>query len=275
MNIVVRWQDVLDILIVAYIIYRVLLLLKGTRALMLAVGVMIVLSAFYLSRKLELFTLGWILNNFVSSIVLVIVVIFQNEIRHVLFMLGRSPFFRKITYVEETLFYEELVNACTIMGKKKTGALIVVEREMGLDEFMEGGTRIDADVNTELLVSIFQPTSPLHDGAVVIREGRIRAASCVLPLSTRDDIDKDFGTRHRAAIGISEVADAVVLVVSEESGHVSYCHGGDLARKRRPRCAEKGAQRGAPGQGTGRPRPRSAAGKSPLAGRAAEAQVCL
>jgi uncharacterized protein (TIGR00159 family) len=239
MTALIRWQDVLDILIVAYIIYRVLLLIKGTKALQLAVGLMIVLSTFYLSRKLELFTLGWILNNFAASIVLVIVVIFQNEIRHVLFMLGRNPFFRKITYVEETLFYEQLVNACTVMAKKRTGALIVLEREVGLDEFMEGGTAIDADVNTELLVSIFQPTSPLHDGAVIISQGRLRAASCVLPLSTRDDIDRDFGTRHRAAIGITEVADAVVLVVSEESGHVSYCHGGEIARNVGPEALKR------------------------------------
>jgi uncharacterized protein (TIGR00159 family) len=225
-----RWQDVLDILIVAFIIYRVLLLIKGTRALQLVIGLMVVFFAFYLSKKLELFTLGWILNNFVASIVLVIVVIFQNEIRRVLFVLGRSPFFRKITYVEETLFYEELVNACTVMGKKRTGALIVLEREMGLDEFLEGCIKIDADVNTELIVSLFQPTSPLHDGALVIKEGRIKAASCVLPLSTQDGLDKDFGTRHRAAIGITEVADAVSVVVSEESGQISYSHGGNIAR---------------------------------------------
>ncbi|MGD0231269.1 MAG: diadenylate cyclase CdaA [Syntrophorhabdales bacterium] len=236
---IVRWQDVLDILIVAFIIYRVLLLIRGTRALQLVVGLIIVFFAFYLSKKLELFTLGWILNNFVSSILLVIVVIFQNEIRHVLFVLGRSPFFRKITYVEETLFFDELVNACTIMGKKRTGALIVLEREMGLGEFVEGGIVIDADVNTELLVSLFQTTSPLHDGAVVIKEGRIRAASCVLPLSVRDDMDKDFGTRHRAAIGITEVADAVSVVVSEESGQISYCRGGELVRNANPEALKR------------------------------------
>jgi diadenylate cyclase len=249
-----RWQDALDILIVAFIIYRVLLLIKGTRALQLVIGLIMVFFAFYLSKKLELFTLGWILNNFVASIVLVIVVIFQDEIRRVLFVLGRSPFFRKITYVEETLFYDELVNACTVMGKKRTGALIVLEREMGLDEFLEGCVKIDADVNTELIVSLFQPTSPLHDGAVVIKEGRIKAASCVLPLSTQDRLDKDFGTRHRAAIGITEVADAVSVVVSEESGQVSYSHGGNIERnvsgdvlKKALRELLQGEKKGAPG----------------------------
>jgi diadenylate cyclase len=226
----IRWQDILDILIVAFIIYRVLLLIKGTRALELVIGLILIFFVFYVSKRLELFTLGWILNNFVASIVLVIVVIFQNEIRRFLFVLGRSPFFSRITYVEETLFYEELVNACVVMSKKKTGALVVIEREMGLDEFMEGGVRIDADVNTELMVSIFQPTSPLHDGALVIKQGRVKAASCVLPLSTRDNIDKELGTRHRAAMGITEVADDISVVVSEQSGNISYSYGGDIVR---------------------------------------------
>ena len=226
----VRWQDIVDILIVAFIIYRVLLLVRSTRALQLVIGLTVVFFVFYLSKKLDLFTLGWILNNFIGSIALVVVVIFQNEIRRLLFALGRSPFFRNITYVEETLFYEELANACTIMSKRKTGALIVIEREMGLSEFLEAGIKIDADVNTELIVSVFQTTSPLHDGALVIGEGRIRAACCLLPLSTRDDIDKDFGTRHRAAIGITEVTDAVSVAVSEESGQISYAHSGGITR---------------------------------------------
>ncbi len=197
----IRWQDILDVLIVAFIIYRVLLLVRSTRALQLVIGLTVIFFSFYVSKKLELFTLGWILNNFIASIALVVVVIFQNEIRRLLFALGRSPFFRKITYVEETLFYEELANACMVMSKRKTGALIVIEREMGLSEFLEAGIKIEADVNTELIVSVFQTASPLHDGALVIGEGKIRAARCVLPLSTRDDLDKDFGTRHRAALG--------------------------------------------------------------------------
>jgi diadenylate cyclase len=227
---IVRWQDILDIAIVAFIIYRGLLLIKGTRALQLVIGLAVIFFVFYLAKKLDLFTLGWILNNFVASIVLVVVVIFQNEIRRVLFFLGRNPFFRKISYVEETLFYDELVNACAAMSKKRTGALIVIEREMGLGEFLEAGIRIDAEVNAELLISMFQTSSPLHDGSIVIREGRIRAASCVLPLSARDDIDKALGPRHRAAIGITEVTDAVSIVVSEETGHISYSFGGEISR---------------------------------------------
>jgi diadenylate cyclase len=223
-----RWQDILDILVVSFIIYRLFLLIKGTRAIQLVIGLIIIFFVFYLSKKLELFTIGWILGNFVGSIVLVIVLIFQNEIRRVLLALGRNPFFKKITYVDETLFYDELSNACTIMSMRKIGALIVVEREEGLDEFMEIGIRIDADVNTELILSIFQYTSPLHDGAMIIREGKIGAASCILPLTLKDTIDKSLGTRHRAAIGITEVTDAVAVVVSEEKGEISYTHKGEI-----------------------------------------------
>ncbi len=225
-----RWQDLLDVVIVAFIMYRGLLLVKGTRALQVVIGLAVVFFVFYLARRLELYTLGWILNNFVASIALVIVVIFQNEIRRVLFFLGRNPFFGRISYVEETLFYDELANACAALSKKKTGGLIVIEREMGLGEFLEAGVKVDAEVNAELLISMFQTSSPLHDGAIVIREGRIGAASCVLPLSMRDDVDKDFGTRHRAAMGITEVTDAIAVVVSEETGHISYSVGGDIVR---------------------------------------------
>jgi diadenylate cyclase len=225
---ILRWQDILDILVVSFIIYRIFLLIKGTRAIQLVIGFIIVFFVFYLSRKLELFTLSWIFNNFVGSIIVVIVVVFQNEIRRVLLALGRSPFFRRIGYVEETLFYSELSNACVIMGNRKIGALIVVEREIGLEEFMEIGVRFDADVNTELILSIFQGLSPLHDGALIIREGKIRAAGCILPLTMKEGIDKKYGTRHRAAIGITEVTDALAVVVSEESGQISYTYKGEL-----------------------------------------------
>jgi len=226
-----RWQDILDILVVAFIVYKTFLLIKGTRAIQLIVGFIIVLFVFYLAKTLELFTLSWIFNSFVGSIILVIVVIFQSDIRRVLVALGRSPFFKKITYVQETLFYDELMNACTIMGKRGNGALIVVEREVGLEEFMEIGIRLDAEMNTELIVSIFQNVSPLHDGAMIIREGRIRAAGCVLPLTTDENLDKGLGTRHRAAIGITEVTDAFAIVVSEEHGTISYAYKGEFFTK--------------------------------------------
>ncbi len=227
----IRWQDILDIIVVSIIIYRVLLFIKGTRAIQLLVGVIIVLFVFYVSKKLELFTLNWILGNFVGSIIIILVVIFQDDIRRMLLAIGRSPFLRKISYIEETMFYDSIANACNIMGKRKIGALIVIERDVGLEEFMEIGVKLDAKVNTELLLSIFYPGSALHDGATIIREGRIRAAGCILPLTQREDIDKSFGTRHRAAIGISEITDAIAIVVSEENGYISYAFRGEIYKK--------------------------------------------
>jgi len=221
-------KDIVDILIVSFIIYKTFLLIKGTRAIQLILGLVIVIFIFSLAEKIGLFTIGWIFNNFVGSIIFVIVVIFQNDIRRLLIALGRSPFFKKITYVQETLFYDELVNACVVMAKRKTGALIVLEREVGLEEFMEIGVRLDAEVNTELIVSMFQTATPLHDGAMIMREGRIKAAGCVLPLTTNDELDKQFGTRHRAGLGITEVTDAVSIIVSEEKGYVSFAYKGEI-----------------------------------------------
>ncbi len=224
-----RWQDIVDVVIVSFIIYKTFLLIKGTRAIQLILGLIIVMFVFALAKELGLFTIGWIFNSFVGSIIFVIVVIFQDDIRRLLLALGRSPFFKKITYVQETLFYDELSNACVVMAKRKIGALIVIEREVGLEEFMEVGVRFDAEVNTELIISIFQHTAPMHDGAMIIREGRIKAAGCVLPLTSNDEVDKTFGTRHRAGIGITEVTDAVALIVSEERGVVSNAHRGKLS----------------------------------------------
>jgi uncharacterized protein (TIGR00159 family) len=221
-------KDIVDILIVSFIIYKTFLLIKGTRAIQLILGLVIVIFIFSLAEKIGLFTIGWIFNNFVGSIIFVIVVIFQNDIRRLLIALGRSPFFKKITYVQETLFYDELVNACVVMAKRKTGALIVLEREVGLEEFMEIGVRLDAEVNTELIVSMFQTATPLHDGAMIMREGRIKGAGWVLPLTTNDELDKQLGTRHRAGLGITEVTDAVSSIVSEEKGYVSFAYKGEI-----------------------------------------------
>jgi uncharacterized protein (TIGR00159 family) len=183
---------------------------------------------FSLAERFGLFTVGWIFNNFVGSIIFVIVVIFQSDIRRLLLALGRSPFFKKITYVQETLFYDQLVNACVAMSKRKIGALVVIEREVGLEEFMEIGTRLDAEVNAELITSIFQSASPMHDGAMIIREGRIRMAGSLLPLTKSSEVEKSLGTRHRAGMGITEVTDAVTIIVSEEKGAISYAHKGEI-----------------------------------------------
>ncbi|MBA4390841.1 MAG: TIGR00159 family protein [Syntrophus sp. (in: bacteria)] len=223
-----RWQDIVDILIVSFIIYKTFILIKGTRAIQLILGLVIVMFVFSLAEKFGLFTVGWIFNNFVGSIIFVIVVIFQNDIRRLLLALGRSPFFKKITYVQETLFYDQLVNACVAMSKRKIGALVVIEREVGLEEFMEIGTRLDAEVNAELIISIFQSSSPMHDGAMIIREGRVRMAGSLLPLTKSSEVEKSLGTRHRAGMGITEVTDAVAIIVSEEKGAISYAHKGEI-----------------------------------------------
>lgn len=225
---VLRWQDILDIIIITIIIYRVFLFIKGTRAIQLLSGLIVVFFIFYISKRLELFTLSWIFNNFIGSIIIIIVVIFQNDIRRMLLALGKNPFFKGITYVEETLFYDELTKACVVMANRRTGALIVIEREVGLEEFMEIGVKLDAEINAELIISLFQHNSPLHDGAMIIREGRIRAAGCILPLTLKPDLDKMLGTRHRAAIGITEVTDGIAIVVSEERGVISYAYKGEL-----------------------------------------------
>ena len=223
-----RWQDIVDILIVSFIIYKIFLLIKGTRAIQLILGLVIIMFVFSLAERFGLFTVGWIFNNFVGSIIFVIVVIFQSDIRRLLIALGRSPFFKKITYIQETLFYDQLVNACVAMSKRKIGALVVIEREVGLEEFMEIGVRLDAEVNAELITSIFQSASPMHDGAMIIREGRIRMAGSLLPLTKSSEVEKSLGTRHRAGMGITEVTDAVTIIVSEEKGVISYAHKGEI-----------------------------------------------
>lgn len=234
-----RWLDVLDILLIAFVVYKVLLFIRGTRAVQLLFGLLILFFIFFLSKKLELSAVSWILDNFFTYAVLIVVILFQDEIRRMLLALGRSPYLKKISYVEETLFFDEIVNACAILAKNRIGALIVIERRVGLEDFMEIGTRLDAEVNAELLLSIFQPKSILHDGAVIIREGRIRAAKCILPLSMNEDEAKGLGTRHRAALGISEVTDAIAICVSEEKGYISLAVRGSLNLNVKPEALKK------------------------------------
>ncbi len=232
-------RDVFDILIVAYILFRIILVLKGTRALQMVVGLIIIAGAFLISDILGLQTINWLLSSFLASIVLVVVILFQDEIRRALVHMGRpSVLFTGGERSRSVI--EEVVKACAVMATKKIGALIVFQRAQKLENHLEMGTIIDAEVNSELLQSIFLPHSPLHDGAVVINEGRIHAAGCILPLSTSSKIPRHLGTRHRAAFGITEVTDAVVIVVSEETGAISLVVGeniylnletGDLRKK--------------------------------------------
>jgi uncharacterized protein (TIGR00159 family) len=226
-----RWLlDLLDILLVAFIIYRIILLIKGTRAVQMLLGLAVILIVYVASQVGGLYTLHWILDNFLSSIILVIVVLFQTDIQRALVHVGKNPFFADLSYKEETEVMDELVKACVSMASKKIGALIVIERETGIKDFLEVGVEIDAKVSSDLITSIFLPYSPIHDGALIIQQGRLKQAGCFLPLSQDPDISKTLGTRHRAAIGLTELVDAVAIVVSEETGKISVVVGGRITR---------------------------------------------
>lgn len=226
-----RWLlDLLDILLVAFIIYRIILLIKGTRAVQMLLGLGVILLVYVLSRVTGLYTLHWLLDNFLSSIILVIIVIFQNDIRRALIHVGRNPFFSEIGYREEDAVLDELVKACVNMANRRIGALIVIERTTGLKDFLEVGVEIDAKVSSDLITSIFLPYSPIHDGALVLQGGRMARAGCFLPLSQNPDLHKTLGTRHRAAIGLTELVDAVAITVSEETGRISVVVNGKMTR---------------------------------------------
>jgi len=226
----IRLLDLLDIGIVAFIIYRIILLIKGTRAVQMLLGLAVILLVYAASRIGGLHTLNWFLSNFLSSIILVIVVIFQNDIRRALMHVGRNPFFSGMSYQEETALIDEIVQASVALGQKKIGGLIVIERETGLKDVLETGTAIDAKVSSEIIQAIFLTGSPIHDGALVVQQGRLKQAGCFLPLSQNADISKYLGTRHRAAIGLTELLDAVAVVISEETGKISVVVNGGITR---------------------------------------------
>ena len=226
-----RWfLDLLDILLVAFIIYRIMLLIKGTRAVQMLVGLAVLLLVFVASQLGGLYTLNWILNNFLSSIILVIVVLFQHDIRRALIHVGRNPFFADLSFHEETRIIDELCKGCFVLSQKSLGALIVIERETGINNFLEVGVELDAKPSSDLIHSIFHHASPIHDGAVIIQSGRLTRAGCFLPLTHDSDVNPSYGSRHRAAIGLTELVDAVVIVVSEETGLVSVVVGGKITR---------------------------------------------
>ena len=218
--------DLLDILLMSFAIYWVLLLIRGTRAAQMTLGLLILVLAWLLSQQLQLATLGFILDNFLSGIVLIVIVIFQADIRRGLARVGRGLF--RGPSRQATQAIEEIVRACQALSQRRVGALIVLERDTSLEEHLELGTPLDAELSRELLVSIFLPYSPLHDGSVIVRESRIAAAGCILPLALRASISSALGTRHRAAVGIAEETDAVAVVVSEETGRITLVAGGDV-----------------------------------------------
>ncbi len=226
--------DILDIAIVAYIIYRLLTVVRKTSSGSVIKGIILILAVMWISYLLNLDVINFLIGQTLKLGVLVLIILFQPELRRFLEQMGSSNikfiFGKKVNIgvIEESI--SNTVAACVEMSKKRTGALIVFEREIPLADFVKTGTRLDSLLSDELLTSIFFPKSPLHDGAVIVRDGRIIAASCMLPLSSNTNISRDLGTRHRAAIGISEVTDAVVVIVSEETGSISVAVGGMLKR---------------------------------------------
>jgi uncharacterized protein (TIGR00159 family) len=225
----VAWLDLVDILLVAFILYGIILLIKGTIAVRLLAALTGLFLCYFFSQLLGLQTLYWILDSFFGAILIVLVVIFQHDIRRALSTVGRSTFLKE-RGADVSELVEELVTATDILVQKRIGALIVLEREMEVENHLEVGTQIDAKVTSELITSIFLPYSPIHDGAVIIQKEKLTKAGCFLPLSRNPELSKTLGTRHRAAIGLSEVTDAVVLVVSEETGAVSLVCGGKITR---------------------------------------------
>ncbi len=221
-----RWQDVLDILIVAFIFHQLMAIIRGTRSVQMVVGLLVVGLVYFMASILDLVTLQWLLQTFLSSLFLIIVIVFQQDIRKALTQVGKSPFQRSVDMAEKEL--DEIIRAVFYLSKRRIGALIVIERDTGLREFIESGFQLDAKLSKELLISIFMPVSPLHDGGVIIYKGRIQTAGSIMPLSQNPYISKRFGTRHRAAIGLSEETDAVIIVVSEETQEISLVQHGAL-----------------------------------------------
>jgi diadenylate cyclase len=225
------WRDALDIALVSFLIYELLLLIRGTRAVQMALSGGFLISLFFLSEWLQLETVNWLIRNLAAYVVVAIIVLFQSDIRRALAHFGRAPFFRyfeRATSTDETL--EELVTAATTLSARRIGAIVVVERQIGLRNYIEGGIPLDATVTYDLMATIFQPGSPLHDGATIVQGDRVAAAACFLPLSVNPRVSRELGTRHRAAIGLTEENDAVAVVVSEETGIISLAIAGDLER---------------------------------------------
>jgi diadenylate cyclase len=225
--------SVIDIIIVAFVLYRLVLLIKGTRAVQLIKGLVVLLVATAVSNWLNLNTLYWLLSQAWLALVVALPIVFQPELRRALEKLGGGKFFNPLTQmtdIDRTRLVDEVIRAAGAMAVNRVGALIVLERNTGLEEFIDTGTRLDAMVSAELLVNIFVPKTPLHDGAVIIRGDRVAAAACVLPLSPSPYIDRNLGTRHRAGLGITEESDALALIVSEETGAITLAGEGILTR---------------------------------------------
>ena len=238
-----QWSDYLDIIVVAVLIYKLLPLIRTPNIMRIARTVIVLVLVAWITGEMKLFTLNWILNQFLAVGILAFIILFQPEIRRMIDHLGNvklSAFFGFTKPVQEMdNVIAQTVMACEIMSREKVGALIVFAREQRLDEYFKTGTQIDGQVSQQLLRNVFFKNSPLHDGAMIIRDGRVAAAGCVLPLSESHSLSADLGTRHRAGVGISEASDAVVVIVSEENGTISVANGGMLKRHLAPQTLEK------------------------------------
>jgi diadenylate cyclase len=223
-------RELIDILLVAFLFYRLLILVRGTRATQMFVGLVALVLLSVLATWLRLSAVNWLLSSLRTVWLIAFIIIFQPELRRALSQIGQSRLFQRLVSVEEFAYLAELQNAVERTSRKGLGALIVIERNVGLKNYIETGTLVEAAVSAELIETIFTPPSPLHDGAVVLRGGQILAAGCILPLSSDPRLEKTLGTRHRAAIGISEESDAIAIVVSEETRQISIAEGGHLDR---------------------------------------------
>lgn len=236
---IIKVSDIIEICMIAFVIYQIIKWVRGTRAWMLVKGISFLFGIAVMAMIFQLNTILWIFANTISVGITALLIVFQPELRKALEQLGRKNLFTSINVFEETRersekltvdIIDELLKAVQEMSKTKTGALIVIEQDIRLDEYERTGILIDAIVSKQMLINIFEHNTPLHDGAVIIRHNRIVAATCYLPLSENMTLSKELGTRHRAAVGLTEVTDSIIIVVSEETGHISMALGGNLIR---------------------------------------------
>ena len=223
--------DLLDILLVAALFYRLLILVKGTRSAQMYVGLLLIAIIGLVARQLDLIAIKWITDSLKTVWLIAFVILFQPEIRHALAQFGRTRYFRSFLRGNNYGVLGEVVRAVETLAERRNGALVVIERNVGLRNFVETGTRLDARVSAELLVTLFSPSSPLHDGAVILREETVIAAACILPLSSNPRTPGSLGTRHRAALGLSEETDAAIVVVSEQTGDISVAYRGAMKQR--------------------------------------------
>lgn len=224
------WRDAVDILVVAVVVYNLLLLIRGTRAVQMLGGIVFVGFVYYLARIIGLPTLQRMLESLLIVVPFAIIVLFQQEIRRALATVGRNPLWGLTKQQKVVASFSDIVLAATTLSSRRIGALIVIERLQGLRTYVENGIPLDASLSYDLLMNIFTPDTPLHDGAVIVQDDRIAAAACFLPLTPNPELSKELGTRHRAALGVTEETDAVAVVVSEESGFISVCFDGEMIR---------------------------------------------